>query len=144
VGLCLAASLGACATTPGSGPDAERADVLAFEVRLDGPDDGALHVELSLPRPRAPFEELEWKLYLKDLCVAAGVERIQEATSRGDGRVGLTFDTPLLFRGVPWRRGSAFVQVRLSGVVRLRAPAVAEYRFAANREVLVRGLPSLE
>lgn len=144
VGLLLAVTLGACATTSRSSPDAAQAEVTAFDVRLDGPDDGALHAELALAPPRAPFEEVEWELFLEGLRVAAGVERVLEAEKREDGRVTLLVNSPLVFRGVPWRGGSAFVQVRLTGVVRLRAPGVTEFRFASTREALVKGLPTLD
>ncbi|MEW5742792.1 MAG: hypothetical protein AB1938_28000 [Myxococcota bacterium] len=142
-GLFLSALMVACATTPSS-PGVEAVQVTAFDVRLDGPDDGALSAELSLPRPSAPFLELEWELFLQDFRVAAGVERVQEGQARSDGRVSLTVQTPLVFRGVPWRAGSTFLRARLIGVVRLRPPSVVEYRFSTAREVVVQGVPTLQ
>ncbi|MEW6432853.1 MAG: hypothetical protein AB1730_15215 [Myxococcota bacterium] len=138
-----AACWSACATTP-RGPGAPDVEVTRFEVRLDAPDDGAVGVTLALPPPREPFREVEWELYLGGLRVAVGLERVQRATPLPDGRVAFAFDSPLIFKGVPWRAGSAFVQARLLGVVRFELPATEALEFSTAREALVRGVPELQ
>lgn len=133
----------ACAA-PQKGAASDEVSVTRFELRLDGPDDGALTVQLTLPPPREPFREVEWELELDGLRVAEGLERAQQASSTlPDGRVTLDFESPLVFKTMPWRAGSAFVQVRVRGVVRLAPPAVEELPFAAQKEALVRGTPEL-
>lgn len=140
--LVLVAS--ACAA-PQKGAASDEVSVTRFDVRLDGPDDGALALQLTLPPPREPFREVEWELQLDGLRVAEGLERAQRASSTlPDGRVTLEFESPLVFKTVPWRAGSAFVQVKVRGVVRLAPPAVEELPFSAQKEALVRGTPELE
>jgi hypothetical protein len=139
--LVVAAALPSCATTPkGAAPDVE---VTAFDVRLDGPDDGELRVELALAPPRDPFEEVEWALELSNLRVAAGLDRAQVATPRPDGRIALLVTSPLVFKGVPWVGGSTFARVRVTGVVRVQSRPPVELTFSSQREVLVKGTPSL-
>jgi hypothetical protein len=139
--LPVVAALASCATTPRGG--APEVEVTTFEVRLDGPDDGELRVELALPPPRDPFEEVEWALELSGLRVAAGFDRAQSASPRPDGRVALLVTSPLVFKGVPWVGGSSFARVRVSGVVRVQSRPPVELAFSAQREVLVKGTPAL-
>lgn len=137
--------LAASCAAPQKGAASDEVAVTRFDVRLDGPDDGALTVQLALATPRAPFREVDWALELDGLRVAEGVERVQAASSTlPDGRVTIDFESPLVFKTVPWLAGSAFARVKLRGVVRLAPPAVAELPFSAQKEVLVHGLPELE
>jgi hypothetical protein len=130
---------------PQKGAASTAVHVTRVELRLDGPDDGALSVQLMLERPHGPFREVEWELELDGLRVAAGLERVpRESSTSPDGRVTLAFDSPLVFRSVPWRAGSAFVQVEVRGVVRLQPPAREALPFSARKEVLVRGTPEIE
>jgi hypothetical protein len=133
----------ACAA-PQKGAASGAVHVTRFELRLDGPDDGALGLQLTLEPPREPVREIEWELELDGLRVAAGLERVPRQSTSPDGRVTLAFDSPLVFRAVPWRAGSAFVQVEVRGVVRLVPPAREALPFSARKEVLVRGTPELE
>jgi len=136
---CLALS---CATTP-AGAKAAAVEVTGFEVRLDGPDDGALRVELALPRPREPFDEVEWELFLDGFRVAAGLDRAQGTSARPDGRVALRFESPLVFKNVPWLGGASFARVRVAGTVRVQTRPPTELPFSAQREVVVKGTPAL-
>lgn len=141
--LFVAPALAACATTPASGPVDTGVQVTAFSVRLDDAEDGSVDFALGLG-PGAPIAEVEWELYLGGLKVASGFEQAPAVAAAAGGRQDVRVASPLVFRGVPWVAGSAFVRVELRGVVRLGRPGVDERRFRDAREVLVKGVPALE
>ncbi len=133
--LALLLGLGACATPAGS---SSAVAVTSLGVRLDAPSDGALTVRLAVPPLEAPACVVEWQLELDGLRVAEGFE--QAAPPPGEPAT-IAFQSPLVFKAVPWRAGSAFARVRLRGVVRRSAGAVSGLPFSAEAEVLVRGRP---
>lgn len=142
--LLVAPALAACATTtPATGPVETGAQVTGFTLRLDDAEDGRVDFTLGLG-PGAPVSEVEWELSLDRLKVASGFEQAPAVSQGAGGRQEVRVGSPLVFRGVPWVAGSAFVRVELRGVVRLGRPGVDERRFRDAREVLVKGLPALE
>lgn len=139
-GLCLVLALGGACRTVGVGGSGREAVGVSAALRLDGPEDGALEVALTLGAGGEAPRLVEWALALDGQRVAVG-EEAPTVTALPDGRRRAAFTTPLVFRGLPWRPGNAWVQVQVRGVLH---EGRDERIFATSFEALVGGRPGVQ
>jgi hypothetical protein len=120
-------------------------EVSNLTVSFPREEQGDLSFEVLLPRQVAGITKLRWELFIGPHRFAEGVVMTPDVTSDRGGRRSARVETPLVYRHLGWRDGSAWLDIGLRGDVQpFGADEGGRLHFKVRRQVLVTAAPLLD